>query len=184
MQLECQPPPEVVRRLADGEKLTVTFAWRPRLMAMWPFQAGLILTAAGLVGLLLTRRPVPGEALIPWVGQSAGPPAVEVERRQAIRTNTWAGPEVVPAVAGAHPRRRITDWVVQPEAAVPQSLEVLEEACEACLERLNKADNPEEAARLLARLHHLRRAIRNLDLPPAEATDVVEGDGRTVGAGS
>lgn len=184
MQLECQPPPEVVRRLADGEKLTVTFAWRPRLMAMWPFQAGLVLTLAGFVGLVLTRRlaPAASEALAPWTGKPAGSPAVGVRAQESI-PNGWAGPEVVPAVTGSHPRRRLTDWVVT-DNHLPQSLEALEAACDFCLDRLNKAECPEEAARLLARLHHLRRALRDLDLPPAEATDSTEDNGRIVGAGS
>ena len=43
LQLECQPPPEVVRRLADGEKLTVNFAWHPPLAGMWPFRVGILL---------------------------------------------------------------------------------------------------------------------------------------------
>lgn len=179
LQLECQPPPEVVRRLADGEKLTVTFAWRPHLMAMWPFQAGLVLSAAGIVGLVLTRRPVPGRALIPWAGPTVGAPAVAAEARAAVH-NGWSGPDVIPAVAGSHPRRRITDWVVPPDTSVPQSLEVLEAACDACLDRLNRAECPEEAARLLARLHHLRRALRDLDLPPAEVAADEEDAGPTV----
>ena len=185
LQLDCQPPPDVVRRLADGEKLKVTFAWRPRLMALWPFQAGLALAVVGLLGLVLTRRLASPtrEALVPWSGPPAGSPTVSAQAREPIH-NGWAGPEVVPAVAGSHPRRRITDWVVPPQAAVPQSLQVLEEACDACLDRLNKADSPEEAARLLARLHHLRRAIRDLDLPPAEDVGSVEDGGRIVGAGS
>lgn len=170
LQLECQPPPEVVRRLAEGEKLTVTFAWRPHLMAMWPFQAGLVLIVAGTVGLVLTRRPVPGKALVPWVGPAVAAPAVQAEARAAVH-NGWAGPDVVPAVAGSHPRRRITDWVVPPDSTVPRSLETLEAAVQTCLERLNRAECPEEAARILARLHHLRRALRDLDLPPVEVAD-------------
>ncbi len=54
LQLECQPPPEMVRRLAEGEKLTVAFAWHQPLTAMWPFRAGLLLFVAGLAGLILT----------------------------------------------------------------------------------------------------------------------------------
>jgi multidrug resistance efflux pump len=54
VHLVCQPPPETVRRLAEGEKLTVAFTWHPPVQAMWPFRTGLVLFAGGLFGLMLT----------------------------------------------------------------------------------------------------------------------------------
>ncbi len=56
VRLACQPPPEVVRRLADGEKPRVAFTWHPSLQAMWPFHTGVLLVAGGVFGLLLTGR--------------------------------------------------------------------------------------------------------------------------------
>lgn len=56
VQLSCQPPSEMVRRLAEGDKLAVAFAWHPPLNAMWPFRASLVLLACGVVGFLLTGR--------------------------------------------------------------------------------------------------------------------------------
>lgn len=73
LQLECQPPPEVVRRLAEGEKLTVAFGWRPPLVGMWSFRFGLLLAVGSVCGLYLTRRrqsangalvPVPAAGLV------------------------------------------------------------------------------------------------------------------------
>ena len=124
----------------------------------------------------------------PPPGPGAGPhPLVRLAGRVAplASPSTTRPPrKQSPPAPGNHPRRRITDWVV-PEANIPNSLEALEESCRLCLDRLNRAECPEEAARLLARLHHLRRALRDLDLPPAEASDDLADSRPTVlGTGS
>lgn len=57
VQLSCQPPPDLARRLAEGEKLTTAaFTWHLPLNAMWPFRTGLLLLAGGTLGLILTGR--------------------------------------------------------------------------------------------------------------------------------
>ena len=56
VQLACLPPPEMVRRLAEEEKLTVAFIWHPPLKALWPFRLGVLLLAGGSLGLILTGR--------------------------------------------------------------------------------------------------------------------------------
>lgn len=189
LQLECQPPPEVVRRLADGEKLTVAFAWRPPLAAMWPFRAGILLAAVGLIGLILTQRTaaVRREALVLWDGQQSwtGPKVNGIETREhkSVR-DVQAGSEPMAALVGGHPQRRATDRVGLDDADLSGPLIALEASCLAALERLNRAECPEEAAQLLAQLHRIRRALRALDAPPV-GLGHHEGDGRSVpGAGS
>ncbi len=115
LQLECQPPPETVRRLAEGEKPTVAFAWHPPLAAMWPFRAGLLLFAVGLAGLLLTGLRGAG-------GRS--------------RTAVWRGrvvPVIVPNIAASalleirtseEPDDDAHEWFVGAEARYGEALAV------------------------------------------------------------
>ena len=49
VQLACQPPPEMVRKLAEGEKLTAAFTWHPSFYVLWPFRTGLLLFVVGLI---------------------------------------------------------------------------------------------------------------------------------------
>jgi hypothetical protein len=184
LELECQPPPEVVRRLAEGEKLTVAFAWQPPLAAMWPFRAGVLLVAAGAVGLLLTRRPrSDSRALVPWgwpvrepgpAVNGFGPRVRDLVRDGRIDAGLRA------AIEHGEPRRLLLESA--DEEDIPDSPEELEECCRVALDRLNRTECPDEAARLLERLHQLRRALRTVDLPGPHHRN---GDGRTVvGAGS
>jgi hypothetical protein len=186
LQLECQPPPEVVRRLADGEKLTVAFAWHPPLAGMWPFRAGLLLAAVGAVGLFLTRKPAATQALARWgwparepgpgVG-AFGPRVREMMRDGRIDAGLRA------AIEHGEPRRLLADPVAADEFDIPDSPEELEECCRDTMDRLNKAECPAEATRLLERLHLLRRAMRSVDFPAPP--HYRNGDGRpAVGAGS
>jgi hypothetical protein len=184
LELECQPPPEVVRRLAEGEKLTVAFAWHPPLFAMWPFRAGMLLFVAGGVGLFLTRQPAASRALAPW-GWPVREPGPGVNGfgprvRDMVRDGK-IDPGLRAAIEHGEPRRLLVDLVDEPE--IPDSPEELEECCRVALERLNRTECPDEAAKLLERLHQLRRALRSVDLPaPPHHRN---GDGRAVaGAGS
>jgi hypothetical protein len=186
LQLECQPPPEVVRRLAEGEKLTVAFAWHPPLAGMWPFRAGVLLAAAGVIGLFLTRKPAPTQALARW-GWPAREPGPGVNGfgprvREMVRDGRIdAG--VRAALEHGEPRRLLAEPVAADDMDIPDSPEELEECCRVTMDRLNRAECPVEATRLLEHLHQLRRALRSIDLPtPPHHRN---GDGRTVvGAGS
>jgi hypothetical protein len=86
------------------------------------------------------------------------------------------------AIEHGEPRRLLND----PAADgwdIPESPEELEECCRDTMNRLNKAECPVEATRLLERLHQLRRALRSIDLPASPHHR--NGDGRSaVGAGS
>lgn len=86
VQLTCLPPPDTVRRLAEGEKIAVAFAWHPPLTDMWSFRAGLLLAAAGVLGLIATgwRRRVRPEVKPP-VSPSVMPDATP-GRLLAVRT--------------------------------------------------------------------------------------------------
>ena len=141
LQLECQPPPEMVRRLAEGEKLTVAFAWNPSLAEMRPFRVGIILMIAGMSGLLLTHlrrvRTLPQRAA--WIHDNAGASTSDLEVRVPFEIHTTQEPEDLP-----------TEY----------------EAVEACyresLAELNIATDSAVAAGLLARLRRLRRIQKTL----------------------
>jgi hypothetical protein len=189
VQLECQPPPEVVRRLADGERLTFTFAWHPPLASMWPFRAGILFTLAGVGGLFLTRQWPTSKALKPFT-RFAGPrpgPSVQgfgLRFREMVR-NGNVHPDVVAAVEAGDPRRLLGRSAIEDEADVPDTLEDLEESCRETLVRINQAESTEDATRLLDRLHRLRRALRTLDAPINLAVNRHSTDKRPVaGAGS
>jgi predicted nucleic acid-binding Zn-ribbon protein len=174
LQLECQPPPEVVRRLADGEKLTVAFAWHPPLASLWPFRAGLGLIGLGAVGLAFTRRrPNQSRALARWKSPvPAGPTADAI----GLTLSELLGPRRIGLEARAAIENGGADAVADdplPELADgPIPADELEEWCRAAIARLNRTDSPEEAARLLDRLHRVRTTLRDLRAaPPAPESD-------------
>ena len=174
LQLECQPPPEVVRRLAEGEKLTVAFAWHPPLAGMWPFRVGILLFAAGLVGLVITRKGPTSGVLARW-GWPAREPGPGVNGfGPRLRELSRLDSDVAAAIHNGEARRLAEVRALEDDEDLPDTLDELEACCRDSLDRLNRADSPADAARLLDRLHLLRRALRSLD-----------GDGRSVvGAGS
>jgi len=144
IQMECQPPPEVVRRLAEGEKLTVAFSWSPPLVDLWPFQGGIALVLVGGLGLILPRvkRPAANSsALALWrmlVPSAASQHAREILNRVPAKSTTIAS---------------LTDLVSRPmnrnervETADTQGLaDELEELCRQVVERVNVAETPEQA---------------------------------------
>jgi hypothetical protein len=144
LQLDCQPPPEMVRRLAEGEKLTVAFAWNPPLTALWPFRAGIVLMAAGLIGLLIGRarriRTEPRRASWTETIERAAPPEIEVRVPVEIRTT-----------------EEVED--------LPSDYEELEARYRESLADLNRAATPEVAAGLLSRLRRIRRVRKTLIAP-------------------
>jgi predicted nucleic acid-binding Zn-ribbon protein len=169
LQLECQPPPEVVRRLADGETLTVAFAWHPPLAGLWPFRAGVGLIAAGLIGLAFTRRQVGSRALARWKWSAPAAPSAEVPGASLSellgRRRIALDPPAIDD--GVSEDATVLD-VVEPAAAVPGSAAELEEWCRTAVERLNRTECPDEAARLLDRLHRARLALHAREpIPPA-----------------
>jgi HlyD family secretion protein len=169
LQLECQPPPEVVRRLADGERLTFTFAWHPPLLGMWPFRAGILLASVGLVGLFLTRRQ-PITKAVTLFNRFAGPrPGPSVQgfgsRFREMITKGQVHPAVAAAVEAGDAHRPSAVATLDGDATMPDTLDELEESCRETLERLNRAESTEDATKLLDRLHRIRRALRALDAP-------------------
>jgi hypothetical protein len=54
-QLKCQPSPETVQAIADGEKVKVQLLWRPPLLTVPVFQAGTLLALAGALGWGVSR---------------------------------------------------------------------------------------------------------------------------------
>ena len=55
VDLACDPPAEIVRALAEGDKIKVRLAWRAPLTAVTTAKYGLVLIAFGVLGLLLRR---------------------------------------------------------------------------------------------------------------------------------
>ena len=94
LELECLPPPETVRRLAEGEKLTVGFAWHPPLAAMWQFRAGLVLSTAGVAGLLLTGLKGAGgtSPAAVWSGRVVAVAVPSVGAGCVVEVRTLRGP--------------------------------------------------------------------------------------------
>jgi hypothetical protein len=190
LQLECQPPAEVVRRLADGEKLAVSFTWRPPLAAMWPFQVGAGLIAIGTIWLFLTRRQVStSQAVAPWRGPTLDP--VPLVNGLAVRFRGFmqgrADVGHLTGSANGRPHAIVDNDSLIDEAEEPELLEELEEYYRESLDRLNRAECPEVASRLLERLHQLRTTIRVLE-GSANASLIDEADDETnhsiLGAGS
>ena len=144
LQLECLPPPEMVLRLAEGEKLTVAFAWNPPLAAMWPFRIGILLLAGGLIGLMLTHvrriRMLPREAN--WAEDIARTTASDMEIRVPVEIRT-----------------------TEDAADLPSDYEEVEACYRESLADLNRAASPEVAAGLLARLRRIRRIRKTLVAP-------------------
>ena len=146
LQLKCQPPPEIVRRLAEGEKLTVAFAWRPPLITMWTFLTGVILIAVGMVGLCLKNL------------FRAAEPLSHEHRTDSIL------PPTVPKLAAIQPvENRINDSMDD----LPETFEEVEVCYRDSLAELNKADSTQAAAALLKRLRRLRGIQRSMDPNPA-----------------
>jgi multidrug resistance efflux pump len=189
LTLECQPPPEVVRRLADGERLTFTFAWRPPLFVMWPFRAGVLLIMAAAVGMFLTRRR-PVSKAVKLFSRTVGPrPGPSVQGFNSHFREMVGGGNVHPAVLAAveaGDAGRSSDTLARiDDAQMPESLEDLEESCRDTLDRLNRAESTEDATRLLNRLHRLRRALRAVDAPMNMVGEHRKADNRPVaGTGS
>jgi HlyD family secretion protein len=189
LQLECQPPPEVVRRLADGEKLTVNFAWHPPLAGMWPFRVGILLMLVGIAALFLTRQQpeAPSEALVrmdqPLVQRASrfGDHFRERIRQGQINPDLYA-----PLENGGRSRKAAELSEVGNEIDAPDFLDELEDLYRDSLDRLHRAECPKEASRLLEQLQQLRAMIRALDVsntPPLKPQR--NGDGHSViGAGS
>jgi predicted nucleic acid-binding Zn-ribbon protein len=173
LQLDCEPPPEVVRRLADGEKMTVVFGWHPPLTGMWSFQAGIILVAIGLGGLFWTRPRLaaPVKTLAHWSGpipESAFAVTGIFSRFRDLIQKGQIETEMLVGVTGGQQHALTNDSCAKNEFDAPELLDELEEFYRDSLDRLNRAECPEEAAKLLERLHHLRSTIRILE--PSEAS--------------
>jgi len=66
VELECQPPAEVIEAMLDGPKVRARFVWQPPLFSLWPFVLGFIFALAGLLGnitgLLFSRGESPERA--------------------------------------------------------------------------------------------------------------------------
>jgi hypothetical protein len=54
VELACQPFPEIVQHLADGEKMQARLLWRPPLRTTLPFAIGVVVLLLGVVGRILT----------------------------------------------------------------------------------------------------------------------------------
>lgn len=177
LQLECQPPAEVVRRLADGEKLAVAFTYRPALAGMWPFQVGAGLTALGVFGLFVTRRKVPTtQAVVPWKGPKLDPVPLVNGLGMRIRTmmaNTRADVGHLNGSNG-HPHGFVENGSSADGFDEPDLLDELEAYYRESLDQLHREECPEAAAKLLQRLHQLRTTIRVLDGSPLDALPVAD----------
>lgn len=181
LQLECQPPPEVVRRLAEGEKMAIAFAWRPPLTGMWPFQAGVVLSLVGAAGLYLTRPAAnKTRSLARWAEPipDSGPVLNGVAARfREIFRNGHVDSGHLAGVANGRRHGLVEKGAITNELETPDLVDELEEFYRDSLDRLNRAECPEEAARLLERLHQLRSTIRVLDSAPSSSSLTAELDG-------
>jgi len=154
LQLECLPPPEMVRRLAEGEKLTVAFAWHPPLVAMWHFRAGVLLFATGLAGLLLTGLRGDGgtgsEAV--WSGRVVTLALSSVRAGRMVEVRTLRGPnDSGEWFGGAETRRGAV--LAMPER-FPNPLRVVK-----LLVRFRKPRRSQKAASGCERFQHLRQVL-------------------------
>lgn len=173
LQLECQPPPEVVRRLAEGEKLNVVFAWHPPLASMWPFRAGIILLAVGFLALIFSHKDKARTTVQtlkewrqPWQPQVAASfQAVETSRLETI-TNDSSNPMVFPALENSEQvlveDSSLSDTVIE-SADSEVLLKELKEFYQDTLDRLQREECPDEACQLLNRLHQVRSRLHAAD---------------------
>ena len=138
LQLECQPPPETVRRLAEGEKLTVSFTWHPPLIDLWSFRVGVLLVVGGLIGLLMKGR---------------------LGARGQIQTGNW--PEgVVVVVPNVRAGEQLEVHALEAPHDSPEWCRGGKPHYAEHLAVANRSPNWLGVAKLLARLRSLRRPVR------------------------
>ncbi len=53
VEMECQPPVEVMEAVTENNKVRAKYIWQPPLLSLWPFTVGVILVLAGLFGCIL-----------------------------------------------------------------------------------------------------------------------------------
>jgi hypothetical protein len=158
VQLACLPSADTVRRLAEGERLTVTFAWHPPLTAMWPFRTGLLLFAAGLLGLFLTglRR----------AGGRVGPAVVpDITSGRLLEVRTVGGPGDPGEGSERVEGRPVTALAVPNKGPVPRSVPKL-------LALLRRLWPSRKTASGSDRFDCLRQVLVPKGAPAAPATDV------------
>ena len=100
-ELTCQPPPETVQELVEGEKVLSRLRWRPPLLTLLPYRAGIALAILGAAAWLVTnsrlrRQRIPREHASQDVTLTPSPPS----RPRSAR------PVVVPEVADRSAARR------------------------------------------------------------------------------
>jgi hypothetical protein len=122
--------------------------------------------AIGAIWLFLTRRKVvTSQAVVPWRGPKLDPvPLVNglaVRFRGMMQDRADVGH--LNGSANGRPHALVDNGSMNEEFEEPDLLEQLEESYRDSLERLNRAECPELAARLLERLHQLRTTIRVLE---------------------